>query len=105
MAVIGYRTVVAALIALHELDGSELGPDRAVELPSLPVTAEQLVASLHRVVRDRPLGAVTVEPDPAITSIVEAWAAHTVAPKASELGLAADPDVDTIVRAFVEDFG
>jgi D-erythronate 2-dehydrogenase len=105
MAVIGYRTVVAGLIALHELDGPRLGPDRAVELPSLPVTAEQLVASLHRVVGDRPLGKVTVAPDPAITSIVDAWAAHTVATRASALGLPTDPGVDAIVRAFVEDFG
>ena len=105
MAVIGYRTVVAGLVALHDFDGSKLGPDRAVELPGLTVTAEQLVESLHRVVRHRPLGHVTVEPDPAITSIVEAWAARTAATKASELGLPTDPDVDTIVRAFVEDFG
>jgi D-erythronate 2-dehydrogenase len=106
MAVIGYRTVVAGLVALHELDGSRLGPDRAVQLPSLPVTAEELVASLHRVVGDeRPLGQVTVEPDPVITGIVEAWAAHTSASRASELGLPKDPDIDSIVRAFVEDFG
>lgn len=105
MAIIGYRTVVDSLIALHELDGAKLGPDRAVGLPSLPVTAEELVASLHRVVDDRPLGKVTVEPDPAVTRIVEEWAAHTSTPRASELGLPEDPDVDSVVRAFVEDFG
>ncbi len=105
MAVIGYRTVVECLVALHEVDASALGPDRAVELPSLSVTAEQLVASLSRLAEDRPLGQVTVELDPKITSIVEAWAAHTSAPQASALGLPQDPDVDSLVRAFVEDFG
>jgi D-erythronate 2-dehydrogenase len=105
MAVIGYRTVVGCLVALHELDGSKLGPDRAVELPSLPVTAEELVASLGRVAGGRPLGKVTVEVDPAITRIVDAWAAQTAAAKASALGLPHDSDTDSIVRAFVEDFG
>jgi D-erythronate 2-dehydrogenase len=105
MAVIGYRTAVACLVALHEIDGAKLGPDRAVELPSLPVTAEQLVASLGRVAGNRRLGRVTVEPDPAITRIVDAWAAYTTAGKAAALGLPHDPDADSIVRAFVEDFG
>ncbi len=105
MAVIGYRTVVECLVALHEADGSALGPDRAVELPSLSVSAGELVASLGRLAGDRPLGNVSVEPDPKVTSIVEAWAARTSAPKAATLGLPQDPDVDSLVRAFIEDFG
>ncbi len=105
MAVIGYRTVVECLVALHEVDGSKLGPDRAVELPSLPVTAEQLVSSLRQLVPDRPLGQVTVELDPEIGQIVETWAADTEASKASALGLPHDSDAGSIVRAFVEDFG
>lgn len=105
MAVIGYRTVVECLVALHEADGAALGPDRAVELPSLSVSAGELVASLGRLAGDRPLGNVSVEPDPKVTSIVEAWAARTSAPKAATLGLPQDPDVDSLVRAFVEDFG
>jgi D-erythronate 2-dehydrogenase len=105
MAVIGYRTVVECLVALHEVDGTRLGPDRAVELPSLSVTAEQLVASLGQFAGDRPLGQVTVELDPAIGRIVETWATDTSAEKAFVLGLPRDPDAGSIVRAFVEDFG
>jgi D-erythronate 2-dehydrogenase len=105
MAVIGYRTVVECLVDLHEVDSSKLGPDRAVQLPSISVTPEQLVASLHRLAGDRPLGHVSVELDPAIGRIVETWAADTDAAQASALGLPKDQDTDSIVRAFVEDFG
>ena len=105
MAVIGYRTVVEGLVALHEVDGSELGPDRAVQLPSLAVTAQQLVASLRQLASDRPLGQVTVELDPAISRIVETWATHTSAARAAALGLPEDSDAGTIVRAFMDDFG
>ena len=105
MAVIGYRTVVEGLIALHEADGDELGADRAVQLPSFSVTVEQLIASLQRLVTDRPLGEVTVELDPAIIRIVETWAADTSAQRAVALGLPGDTDAGSIVRAFIEDFG
>jgi nucleoside-diphosphate-sugar epimerase len=105
MAVIGYRTVVEDLIALHEVDGAELGADRAVQLPSLSVTAEQLVASLRQLVTDRRLGQVSVELDPAIIRIVETWAAGTSAQRAVALGLPQDTDTTSIVRAFIDDFG
>ena len=105
MAVIGYRTVVGGLVALHELDGSRLAADRAVQLPSISVTVEQLVASLRRVVGDRALGEVTSKPDPAILRIVEGWPTHSDSAAASALGLPRDQDVDSIVSSFVEDFG
>lgn len=104
MAVIGHRAVIACLVAMHEVAGEDLGHDRAVELPSISVTVDDLVESLHRVAGDRPLGTVTIEPDPAIEKIVATWPTHTSFERATALGLPGDADVDYIVRSFIEDF-
>jgi nucleoside-diphosphate-sugar epimerase len=105
IAVMGHRTVVACLVAMHEVDGAKLGADRAVELPSISVTVGELVASLHRLVGDRALGKVTVEPGATVLKIVETWPTHTSFTKASALGLPHDADVDAIVGSFIDDFG
>jgi len=104
MAVIGHRAVIGCLVAMHELDGARLGHDRAVELPSFSATVDDLVRSLQRVAGDRPLGTVTIEPDPAIVRIVETWPTQTSFERATALGLPADADADFIVRSFIEDF-
>jgi len=104
MAVIGYRTAVSCLVAVHELDGDSLGADRAVELPSTSVSVSDLIDSLHRVASDRHLGRVTIQQDPAIVKIVETWPSETEDQKATALGLPRDADIDSIVAAFIEDF-
>jgi len=104
MIVTGHRTCVACFVALHEVDGSQLGSDRAVTLPSISVTIQDLVDCLPRVAGDRPLGRVSIEPDPDVVRVVNTWAAHSTFEKASALGLPVDPDADSIVRAFIEDF-
>jgi nucleoside-diphosphate-sugar epimerase len=102
--VIGARTAVECLLQLAELDGDELGDDRALNLPSLAVTVAELLASLRRVAGGRPLGAVSVEPDPAIEAIVRTWPLRATFERALALGLARDASVDEIVRAYLEDY-
>lgn len=104
MAVIGYRTAVECLVELHEVDGPLLGADRAVQLPSLTVTGEELLAALHDIAGHRRLGHVSVQPDPNIVQIIEAWPPRTITPKAAELGLPADSNARSIVEAFINDF-
>lgn len=104
MPVLGYRTAVENMIRLHELDGTRIGGDRAVSLPSLDVAVAQMIDSLHRVAGDRPLGKIRVERDPFIERIVAGWPVATDFARASALGLAVDDDLDTIVRAYIEDF-
>jgi nucleoside-diphosphate-sugar epimerase len=104
MPVAGYRTVVEGMIALHELPREALGHDRSINFPSLSVTVGEMVESLKRVAGDRALGPVTVEPDPAIEAICRGWPGHSGAARATALGLPADRDLDSIVRAYVEDY-
>jgi len=104
LPVIGARTVVACLAKLLELEGAALGDDRALTLPSLAVTVRDMLESLARVAGDRPLGTVTIEPDPQIEAIVSTWARRASSERADELGLPRDASLDEIVRAYVADY-
>lgn len=104
MPVLGYRSVVEGFIGLHEADGAALGSDRAVNLPSLSVTVEEMIAALKRVANDRALGPITVEPDPTIQAIVATWPTATEWDRAAALGLPVEDSLDEIVRAYIEDF-
>ncbi len=99
----GYRTTVDNLIRLHEADGATLGADRALNLPALDVTAQEMIAELHRAT-DRPLGPIHIRPDPAIEAIYRGWAQHSSFELATAMGLARDESVGAIIRSYVADF-
>jgi nucleoside-diphosphate-sugar epimerase len=105
MPVIGHRTAVANLIALHELPPDALGADRAVNLPSVSATVGEMIACVQRVGADRPLGRIDVRPDPAIEAICRTWPGFTDFGRALALGLPRDEGLDAIARAYLEDFG
>jgi nucleoside-diphosphate-sugar epimerase len=104
MPVISIRTAVDCLVHLAELDGDALGDDRALNLPSLCPTVEEMVESLNRVAGDRPLGEITVAPDPRIEAIVRTWPLFTSFERALALGLPRDESLDDIVRAYIEEY-
>jgi nucleoside-diphosphate-sugar epimerase len=104
MPLSGYREIVEGLIRLHEVPGEQLGDDRAVSLPSLTVTVEDMIAGLRRVAGDRRLGEITVKPDPFIENICASWAQDASHERATALGLPRSPDLDTVVRNYIEDF-
>lgn len=104
MPLAGYRTIVEGFVRLHEVDGAALGEDRAVSLPSLDVTVGDMVAGLKRVAGNRHLGEITVEKDPVIERIVATWPTGTHYERALKLGLPKDPDLDSIIKAYIEDF-
>lgn len=100
----GYRTVVAGLIALHEAPSAALGDDRTLNLPSFSATVAEMVAALARVAGDRPLGAITDAPDPAIQRICSSWPAYARADRARALALPENPPLDDVVREYIEDY-
>lgn len=104
MPVLGYRTAVENMIRLHELEGTRLGSDRAVGLPSLDVSVAEMIASLKRVATGRKLGEIRIERDPFIERIVAGWPAASDSARAKALGLVAEDGLDPIVRAYIEDF-
>src|SRR5688500_9007478 len=104
MPLAGYRTIVEGFVKLHEVDGGKLGEDRAVSLPSLDVTVADMIAALKRVAGSRKLGEIRVEKDPVIERIVAGWPIGTTFERALSLGLPKDPDLDSIVRAYIQAF-
>ena len=104
MPVLGYRSIVEGILALHELPSDKLGDDRAVSLPSMDVTVAEMIASLKRVAHNRKLGEITVEPDPFIEAIVRSWPVATEDTRALALGLPKDKSLDDIVHHYIEDY-
>ena len=104
MPVLGYRSVVEGLIRLHEAPSEAVGPDRAVNFPSLDVTVGEMIDALRRVADGRELGPIELKPDPEIQRIVAGWPTAIGSARAAALGLPRDPDIDTIIRAYIDDF-
>ncbi|HYB10515.1 MAG TPA: D-erythronate dehydrogenase [Alphaproteobacteria bacterium] len=104
MPALGYRSIVENLIRLHEVSGEAIGADRAVSFPSLDLTVGEMIAGLKRVAAGRKLGPIELRPDAEIQRIVAGWPTGTAWAKAKALGLVCDPDVDSIIRAYIEDF-
>jgi nucleoside-diphosphate-sugar epimerase len=104
VAVVGYRTVIDGLLALHEVDGQALGGDRAVNLPTCAVTVAEMIASLRRVAHGRKLGLIREDPDPSIMAVVSGWPMDMQAARATALGLPKDDGLDSIVRAYISDY-
>ncbi len=104
MAVAGYRTIVDGVIALHEADSKAVGDDRSLNLPSISLTVKEMIEGLKRVAGNRPLGEIVSAPDPAIQAICDGWPGREEAPRAHALGLPADNNLDSIIRAYIEDY-
>ena len=98
-------TVVDNLIAGHEAPASAFGHTRSVNLPGISVTVRQMVDALRRVAGDAVADRVTWKRDPAIERIVLTWPADFEAKLARALGMRADADFESIVRAYVAESG
>lgn len=104
MPLLGYRSIVGGFIALHEADGTALGDDRAVSLPSFTVTVRDMIEALQRVAGHRGLGEIVFEPDPFIQKICDGWPKDASYERATMLGLPKDASLDAIVENYIEDF-
>jgi nucleoside-diphosphate-sugar epimerase len=73
----------------------------AVNLPALTVTVDDMVASLGRAAGPAAVALIDWRPDPAIARIVTSWPAAVRADRAARLGLAADPDFDSVIAQHI----
>ena len=92
----------ANLVHAGRIPSRGLGPDRAVNLPGLSVSAGQMLDSLERLAGPEARARVACAVDDRIARIVCTWPGRFDVGRALALGFTADRDVDAIVRQFLE---
>jgi nucleoside-diphosphate-sugar epimerase len=97
------RKAIRNLVRAHELDAGALGTERALSMPGLSVTVEEMVRSLERVAGVEVVRRIRWQEDPALGRIVRSWPGDFNAARARSLGFEADAGFDEIVRAYVEE--
>jgi len=106
VAVLGYRSTIECFIALHELDSSALGSDRALNLPNLQCDVRSMIDAVRRVAAETgsSLGHISVRPDPRIERIVSSWPVGMDYSRAQELKLPSPEGLEGVIKEFITDF-
>ncbi|MCC7645884.1 MULTISPECIES: D-erythronate dehydrogenase [unclassified Janthinobacterium] len=97
------RGAIASLIAGHELAGEAFGASRTVNLPGLSVSVGEMIAALEQVAGSEVTKRISYAPDPAVERIVKSWPGAWDTARAEALGLTADADFASIIRAYIDD--
>jgi nucleoside-diphosphate-sugar epimerase len=97
------RTVIRNIVVGHDAPAAAFGAARSVNLPGLCVSVKAMVDALRSVAGDAVAERVRWQFDPAIDRIVSTWPARFDARLGASLGMTADADFESIVRAYVED--
>ncbi|RJG03631.1 D-erythronate dehydrogenase [Noviherbaspirillum sedimenti] len=97
------RYAINSLIHGHDIDGSAFGYSRALSLPGLATTVQEMVAALERVAGSNVVKRIRWERDDAIIKIVNSWPGNFDTKRGDAMGFKRDADFDSIVRAYVED--
>jgi len=101
--VLSPRRVVEAFIHAAELPADAWGMSRAVALPGITVSVQDMVDALGQVTESAVVGRIRFEPDPGIERIVYGWATRFDPERGRRLGFQADNDMAEIIRAFIDD--
>jgi nucleoside-diphosphate-sugar epimerase len=97
------RTVLANLIVGHEVPAAKFAHTRSINVPGILVGVGEMVAALRRIAGDAVADRVKWQLDPTIDRIVSTWPARFAPVLGPALGMHADPDFDSIVRAYIAD--
>ncbi|WP_371157815.1 D-erythronate dehydrogenase [Jannaschia sp. 2305UL9-9] len=97
------RAAVGFLVQAAELDLAPLGQDRALNLPGVDATVAEEIAALERVAGPAATQLIDRTEDATVQAIVDGWPQAFDPARARALGFTAEPDMDTIIRAHIED--
>jgi nucleoside-diphosphate-sugar epimerase len=107
LAIASPRATVAGLLAVTEASRGvapgQLSGRLPVNLPALTVTVAQMLAALTARAGERVSARVRMQHDPAIEAIVGSWPARFDSSRAAALGIAADPDVESVIAQYMRD--
>lgn len=99
VAIASPHRTIEGLLRAAAVSQAEWGAPIAMNLPGLRTTVGEMVAALAEVAGPETAELIDWRPDPAIAGIVAGWPSRFDPARARRLGLAADPDVASIVRA------
>ena len=103
MWILSPRQAVHSFIHAAEIPAAKWGSSRAVALPGLTVSIQEMVDNLADIAGPAVAERISWEPDDFIQQLVDGWP-YRLAPKRAEaLGFEADESVRDIIQAFIED--
>jgi D-erythronate 2-dehydrogenase len=91
---------IGALLCAATATDQAWGSRAALTMPALTVTVADMAAALARVAGPQVAALIDWVPDPAISRMFATWPARIRADRAARLGLAPDPDFDSVIRAY-----
>jgi nucleoside-diphosphate-sugar epimerase len=97
------RRVVEAFIHAHDLPAGAWGANRVVNLPGITASVSEMLGALKKLAGARAAERVAFKPDARIQAIVRTWPVRFRTSRALEMGFRADPDVESVIRAYAED--
>ena len=92
---------ISGLLCAATSSDQAWGGRTAVNLPALTVTVAQMAAALERAAGPHASALIDWVPDPAVAAIVTSWPARFRTDRAARLGLAPDPDFDSIIKMHI----
>jgi nucleoside-diphosphate-sugar epimerase len=94
---------IGGLLCAASSSDETWGGRSAANLPALTVTVGEMIAALERVAGPEASALIDWVPDPAVARIVTSWPARFRADRAARLGLAPDPDFDSVIKKHLSD--
>src|SRR5438552_6554773 len=95
--------VVANLIAGHEAPATKFAHTRSINVPGIRVSVCDMVEALRRIGGDALAARAKWQLDPVIDQIVSPWPSNFAPSLGLSLGMRADSDFESIVRAYIAD--
>ena len=92
---------IGALLCAATSSDQAWGGRTALTMPALTLTVADMAAALTRVGGPQVAALIDWVPDPVITRMFATWPARIRADRAARLGLTADPDFDSVIRAYL----
>jgi len=86
----------------HDLPSSAWGTSRSINLPGITVSVKQGVDALRRIAGADVAARVVFKPVERIQKMIVTFPARFKTPRAVEMGFKADPDIENIIKAYIE---
>jgi nucleoside-diphosphate-sugar epimerase len=103
LCVLSVRRVVDGFMNAAILSATHLGHTRAVQLPGLTLSVQDLLSALERVAGATVAQRVSFATQPEILKIVQGWPVRFTDTRSSALRFAADRSADAIITDFIND--